>query len=324
MKKFIQFIREDSMAVTLNQLLTEKKVNNTDAADINEIMLGYYLAGTWGKFNDSNDAKTQLQFKIDKVGNDVYSEQDRKAQVMSNEVISWARANGYNGIVEKVWWTARPGVLAKAVGRSVDSRKNPTDVLIRFTNGEFLGVSAKSTKSQGDIGFKNPGMGTVEKNLNIQLSDIPQKALDTLLKEFPNLSKSANTRKNEIRADKFISKRAEELGKVVLSDIADKLLKTLETKNEVLDYLLDDWLDAKNAVYPRYIKVTGMRSGAKIEDPLRNSKISALTSGNIKFIKVGNDSVGVIANNKRIMKMRAKYESQKLSSSMKFSGDPWK
>ena len=324
MKKFIQFVREDSMAVTLNQLLTEKTVNNTDAADINEIMLGYYLAGTWGKFNDSNDARTQLQFKIDKVGNDAYSEQNRKAQVMADEVISWARANGYNGIVEKVWWTARPGVLAKAVGRSVDSRKNPTDVLIRFTNGEFLGVSAKSTKSQGDIGFKNPGIGTVERNLNVTLSDIPQKALDTLLKEFPNLSKSANTRKNEIRADKFIAKRAEELGKVVLSDIADKLLTTLQTKNEVLDYLLDDWLDAKNAVYPRYIKVTGMRSGAKIEDPLRNSKISALTSGKIKFIKVGNDSVGVIANNKRIMKMRAKYESQKLSSSMKFSGDPWK
>ena len=167
-------------------------------------------------------------------------------------------------------------------------------------------------------------MGTVERNLNISLAQIPNKAVDTLLGEFPTLSKSSSVRKKEIRSDSKIKSRAEELGKVVLSDIADVLLKTVNSKSDVLDYLLDDWLDAKNAVYPRYIKVTGMRQGAKIEDPLANSKISALASGDIRFIKVGNDSVGVLADGKKILKMRAKYESQKLASSMKFSGDPWK
>jgi len=46
--------------------------------------------------------------------------------------------------------------------------------------------------------------------------------------------------------------------------------------------------------------------------------------GNIKLVKVGNDSVGIMADGNRIMKMRAKYESQKLASTIKFSGDPWK
>ena len=49
------------------------------------------------------------------------------------------------------------------------------------------------------------------------------------------------------------------LEKNVLSDIADVLLKTVSSKSDVLDYLLDDWLDAKDEVYPRYIKVTSMR-----------------------------------------------------------------
>lgn len=87
---------------------------------------------------------------------------------------------------------------------------------------------------------------------------------------------------------------------------------------------MNDWLDAKNAVYPRYIKVTGMKSGANVEDPMANSKIAALSSYDVVLSKVGNDSIGVSAGKKRIMKMRAKYESQKLASSVKFSGDPWK
>ena len=78
---------------------------------------------------------------------------------MADKVIAWSKENNYSGVVEKVWWTARWICFNRAVGRTVDSRKNPTDVLVRFTGGEFLGVSAKSTKKQGDIGFKNPGMG---------------------------------------------------------------------------------------------------------------------------------------------------------------------
>ena len=38
-------------------------------------------------------------------------------------------------------------------------KKNPTDVLVEFTKGGFLGLSAKSTSGKGDIGFKNPGVG---------------------------------------------------------------------------------------------------------------------------------------------------------------------
>ena len=119
-------------------------------------------------------------------------------------------------------------------------------------------------------------------------------------------------------------KRAEELGSKVLNSIRDELLKTLKKKNKIKDYLLDEWMDARNATYPRYIKVTGLRTGAKVEDPMSNQKIAAIADGNIILSKIGNDSIGVAAGNKRIMKMRAKYESQKLASSIKFSGDPWK
>ena len=46
-------------------------------------------------------------------------------------------------------------------------------------------------------------------------------------------------------------------------------------------------------------------------------------SEEISVSKVGSDSIGITAGGKRIMKMRFKYESQKLASSLKMSGDPW-
>jgi len=43
----------------------------------------------------------------------------------------------------------------------------------------------------------------------------------------------------------------------------------------------------------------------------------------IKLEKVGNESIGVSAGGKKIMKMRFKFESEKMASSVKLSGDPW-
>ena len=42
-----------------------------------------------------------------------------------------------------------------------------------------------------------------------------------------------------------------------------------------------------------------------------------------KLEKVGNESIGVMANNKKVFKMRFKFESEKLASSLKMSGESW-
>lgn len=295
---------------------------NTDSADINEIQLGYFLSNNWKNFVGKVEAEIHLRIKKAKVGEIEYDTQTERAKVMSDEVLRWSKINGYDGPITKVWWTARPGVLSSAVGKEVDSRKNPTDVLLQFRDGNFLGLSAKSTKTKGDIGFKNPGLGTVEKALG-SFKPYLQDAVNELIKEY-GVSTSAATRRKEIRASKEISDLAETLGKKVLNQIRDELFSKISRMNQktLLNYILNDWMDA-NEVYPRYVKVTGMRTGAKIEDPLSNNKITALSTKKISLSKIGNDSIGIMAGQKRIMKMRAKFEAKKLTSPIKFSGDPW-
>lgn len=298
---------------------------NTHAADVNEIQMGFFLSNNWRNFVDSGDAKKQLADKKKIVGDEVFEYQTEKAKDMADEVLKWAKKEGYKGRVTNVWWTARPNSLTKAYGQPVDSRKNPTDVLIQFADGGFLGLSAKSTKGQGDIGFKNPGVGTIEKSLGTDLASIAKTTVDRFVKKHSGLPASAKARKSAIRADAGIKSEAEEAGKSVLNKIRDKMFDKMNSMDsrELMEFVMGDWMDAKG-VGPRYIKVTGMRKGAKIEDPTNNPKLEAISTGKISIEKIGNDSIGITAAGKRIMKMRAKYESQKLASAIKFSGDPWK
>jgi len=303
--------------------------SNTDQADINEILLGYFiLGGKWTGFQLAADAKKQLNIKKDKVGEKWYAIQSKRAEVMAVDTLKWAKANEYKGKVTKVWWTARPGILSKAVGYDVDSRKNPTDTLLLFSDKQFLGVSAKSTQGKGDIGFKNPGMGTVDKALNIKLKSVVDKQEALFIKKH-RLSESKSKRKQEIRKKPSLVKSANIARDATLKKVRDAFLKKLLTlKPKVLrDYLMTDWMDVGDVIRPPYIKVTGHSNKppftSTISDPLKNSKSTALQTKKIKLEKVGNDAVGVTAGGKRIMKMRAKYESQAMASSMKFTGDPW-
>ena len=251
-----------------------------------------------------------------------------RAIVMVEEFLKWAKQNGYSGI-QNTYWTARPGFSFKAVvGVDVNQRKNPTDVLVKFRTGGFLGLSAKSTSGKGDIGFKNPGVGTVDGDLKLKLNDINKRAQENIVKSF-KLPASASARKSTIRANKALQKQTDALGTQVLSECRDTLLKKLNTLSQPQrkDYIIKSWIDASEELYPPYVKVTGRGTkapySASVEDPLNNPKLKAIMTEPIKFESVGNDSVGVKAGSKKILKMRFKYESEKLASSLKMSGDPW-
>jgi len=96
---------------------------------------------------------------------------------------------------------------------------------------------------------------------------------------------------------------------------------------QIQDFIFKNWIDSSKTLFPPYIKVTGMGKKepytAKVEDPLHNPKLDAINKGKMTVEKVGNESIGVKAGSYQILKMRFKFESEKLASSVKLSGDPW-
>lgn len=301
---------------------------NTILSDINEIMTGYFLANS--KWFDP-EAKRQYEARAKQAKPEEVQDAVGKAEAMAAAFIKWAKQNGYGGNVKEVWWTARPGELARASKNpNADSRKNPTDILALFSSGPangYLGLSAKATKGKGDIGFKNPGIGTVDRALGLDLADKYNQQVKALVDK---LALPANTseRKSYIRANPKIKEQTEEIGKKVLAAMRDELMVRLSKMKqpELMKYLLSDWMDAE-VLYPPYIKVTGQGSkapyAAAVMDPVNNEKLGALSKYDIKLEKVGNESIGVTAGVKKIMKIRFKFESEKMASSVKLSGDPY-
>ena len=300
---------------------------NTILSDINEIYTAFVLAG---KVWFDKEAQKQYNLRIKQAKVEEVQDAQQKAEVMASEFIKWAKANKYKLPIKGVWWTARPGSMSGAVGEEVDQKKNPTDVLVRFSSGPangFLGLSAKATQGRGDIGFKNPGLGTVDRNLKMDLSGEYANQLRQTINLFA-LPESAAQRKEYIRKNTGIKAKTEEIGVKVLAAMRDELYDRLLKfdQRELVRYLLSDWMDAE-VLYPPYVKVTGQGNKppyrAVVMDPLKNEKLESLSKYEIKLEKIGNESIGVTAGTKKIMKIRFKFESEKMASSVKLSGDPY-
>jgi len=298
---------------------------NTDLADVNEIYTAFLLNG-----NQFPDAITQKQYerKSKLLTAKELEQQQGRAGAMAVAFNKWVVSNGFRG-QQAVYWTARPGfTFTPITGYEVNQKKNPTDILVQYTGNKFLGLSAKSTSGKGDIGFKNPGIGTIDRELGLNLKVIPKTVADNFANTV-GLQKAVASRKSDIRRNPTLKKEADTLGVTVLNQLRDLFLKKLNsmTQAQRKDYIINSWIDAGDGLLPRYIKVTGRGTkepySASVEDPLSNDKLKKLTTEQITFEAVGNDSVGVKAGPKKIMKMRFKYESQKLASTVKMSGDPW-
>lgn len=306
----------------------EKNLNpNTLISDINEILVGYFLNNE--KWYD-NDAKVKYEQRRKQVTPENLERATGHARVMAEEFLKYAKANGYGLPIKGVYWTARPNVMTKLVGVEVDQSKNPTDTLVRFSRGPsdgWLGLSAKSTKGKGEIGFKNPGVGTVDSVLGTKIGETYKQQLAVAIGVL-GLPPTDSARKTFIRANPKIKAQTEAIGVQMLAAMRDDLYARLSKMKpkELFDHIVKNWMNA-DVMYPPYVKVTGQGNkppySATLMDPTKNAKLDALATLKLKIERVGNESIGIMADNKKIMKMRFKFESEKLASSLKMSGEAW-
>jgi hypothetical protein len=307
--------------------------DNTLLARINEILTGFYInGGAW--YGEA--VKQKNKSDREHVSADDYAIQAGRAVEMAKAFLKEAKRYGFS-TVKEVIWTALPGILQKTVDPKnkigISPKGNPSDLVIRFGthphgSSTFLGLSAKSTtgRNKAGIGFKNPGMGKIEKDLGIDLKSILDKGVEEIRKEY-GLSANASQRKLEIRRNVRRKKKVDEFGDEILEKIRDKLYNKMKSmrSDDVRIYLLKEWLDAEE-LYPAYFKVTGAGNKppftAKVEDPRDNDKLEAINTEGINLKKVGQHSIQILAGSTKLFNIRAKFDKQKMAGSVVFSADP--
>lgn len=275
------------------------------------------------------DAKALVESRKSLLSKEEFQTQVDRAEIQAKETLRWTGLNGYSGKPKECYWSARSGVIKKVTGIDVNQKNNPSDILTKFEN-DWLGISVKSSSTRQDVAFKNPGLGTIDSLLGLNLS-LEFKSATAEIVSSLRLPSSADVRKAYIRKNPDIQKITISTGDKLLETFRNVYFYKLESldQSKIRKFIIDNWTnsDIQNC-FPRYIKVTGTGNGknicAKVEDPFNNPKHFALLREKIYLKRLGRDSVGISTDSMRIMIMRFKFESEKMASSIKLSGDPWK
>lgn len=310
---------------------------NTPGADLNEIHLGFLLnGGEWS--GGMAAAKTTYDKRLEQVSEAEKTWRIGQTYAMRDEFLKKASQLGYHN-VKDVHWTARQGFDFRAINPKyeAESKENPSDLLVVFERAsgidKNLGLSAKSIQSPtGEAPFKNKGMNEIQTELlkgNL-LTDFIDEQTKKFLQMYPDLSKTAATRKTQIQKlsatqQKYVNEWA---NKNVYEGLQDILIKGLKNIGDidVKYYVLNNLYDTIKL--PRFIKVTGRGTkppyNASVSDPLSSSDFKALSSNDsITYEKVGGTSVGMKIKGNRLFKIRFKYSSTAMASSMKLSVEYW-
>tara|TARA_R110000868_G_scaffold193767_1_gene438965 strand:+ start:28 stop:1080 length:1053 start_codon:yes stop_codon:yes gene_type:complete len=326
---------------------------NTTKADVNEILVGYFIrpgsaTDPFKYYKNKTEVKSAYNQKSEQLPYEFWDMEVKRAKVMAKAFMKYAKDNKYGTVVKEIVWTARNGSLGNAVGYPVAQTgpgKNPSDIVVCFSNPtitgssksktkrscSWLGLSAKSTGTPGDIAFTNPGLGVVSQDLFGSKTHLPQmieKHKKKFESKYSQLQGLNNTQlKSKLDADKGLREEARKFGLVCLADIRDEIL----TKMMKLDY--NDWqkfmLDFVQSDFegPHYLKITGHGQKepytASIEDPSANKKTKGIKGPSLLLEESGDTSINVYSfDDKPLFKVRMKWSSAPLASSIKLSGDP--
>jgi hypothetical protein len=300
----------------------------THVSDLNELACGYFLNREkwWSPEVEAQFREKARLVRLESNSTEVMTQVERgraQAERLRIHIIE----TGYTLV--GVEWVSRPGALQKILPWA--SVNHPADMLV-VINGtltrdrHWLGVSLKSRSGAAGSGLKNPGLGTVESALSVELKSLVHEAVGTITKLY-QLPESQDARKKAIRADLVhVAPMTRAMGTQVLQDVRNRILGALTvscSQEMIRSFLTQHLLDCGTEILPKYVRLTGtgnLKDGftAEVHDPYRVNLTGPLT-----VVAIGNDTIGFQNNGARVCLLRAKFESEKLASTLKFSVDVW-
>lgn len=312
---------------------------NTHRGGFNEAMFAYHLNG--GKWIDDEHKKAAYHHKemLDQHDPLEARRQNDRAGAQVKSFVEHAKANGYSG-VKKVHLTAKPGDIEKHTGIPATQQENPSDVVAHFTKKPkeathpYYGISLKSSSSN-KIGFHNGGLGSVGKDLGIDLESHANKHQQSFLKKhgYKNLAAGAAAVAGEKGTPEYRNSpkysEAMEHATKVNGAVRDKLHEHYQTMShkDLKDHLLRTFVKANSSHALPYVKTHGTggyekEATAHTEDPSDNEMYHSIKDAKkLEIHKSGGTLMSVHADGKRMFGIQVKHNNGPLTS-MKILGQP--
>ena len=304
------------------EFLTEAQ--NTFRSDINEIQLAYFLAGqSWGMIDNARHVQDSLEQAKGKVSDADFQTETTQAKAMASEMIKWLKKSDFKGPISKIYWVARKGAIKHITRGEETSSSNPTDVLLVLADGSYLGISAKSTKRNVKPPFKNPSMGSIEKEFHIDLKTIRKEARDQAIKDF-DLPQTIPAINKKLKGKKRVPKQLDKIGDQVLSDVRDVIFREMSkfSEKELKSHIMNFWFRSDTNI--PYVIATGFATSptqARATVETQNKLVDVLFTSPVEMAKAGTNSIVVKSKGRPVFAIRVKFRDKKLFSPMKMSGE---
>jgi len=92
------------------------------------------------------------------------NENDR-AFTMAQKIVEYSASKGL-GKMQKIYWTAKPNATEEdEVVKRYCEYSNPADIVLRFEDGEYLGISLKSYSHQKPMNHKQTSFTTIDSDI---------------------------------------------------------------------------------------------------------------------------------------------------------------
>lgn len=292
------------------------------------------LGGSWDRIRNQDLCVKTLRERVAKVPPEDVIDQVTRGILGGVYLTRWLQET--RGVVPLTgWWVARPNVAKEVCG----SHQTPADLVLEVKGDVgptyLQGVSIKSTSSlYTDIGFKNRGIGVVGNLLGVdfkkEIVNPLVKAVEALLGLPPTNTKKKILIRSQPETTQVLTQK---FGTECLGLLRERLYQVLSSMDQasLLEHLLVHWLDC-TCPLPWVKLTTGStprgRFSVMVSEPVTGvgNDLSVVTrdpSSKVEVCRVGTDSVGIKVGERRLLKIRWKFESEKLASVIKLSGDPW-
>lgn len=282
---------------------------------VNEIFFALYLLqkspAASSNYDDSRAffVKHRKVLKASKKAG-TYDRQWKIAFLMSQELEKFFEKNDY-GTIKKILWTGTSGV--KKYIPEAEPADHPADILVKFLDGRYLGLSLKSYSNE-KIELLNTSLKTF-----LDLAGKPNDIYQHFVRREKEIVEQLNLDPSKFK--RIITPEAKKEASKLLKELQFKLTDFLKSlpQEEVRSLILKKALKSyeMNPPYRRVKFVGSLTSGkVSIEDPLQD-KVSTMVreSAKLEFLpaKFGTN-IYITSKGKRLLTIRVRYSKEPFKS----------